>query len=416
MQLTQVPPRKGEGGKTYSRQPRRVVVEDVDGPAVKRRRIGADGESGRATGLKENVSSSSSPPRADHSTLSSDPPSDGCDSPNTSPPSCAESPRTGHYRSKCSLPKRRLQRSSRAYVGAGHTPLRDISNVADRTPAPSTRPKRLTQMKIDLGQDVRKTCPTCGMEHTPSNAEDVALHKSYHKMNVGGVDLGKSLARSLESGKVWSADATVASSLSCFVGVVDRRSSLAERNKARQVLDVANTEMAAVEIRGATARWSPASGARDQASGPHGEPTPAAEEPDRDEADRSKTYLYVRGDKCVGLCLAEKITGAYRVLETTARGERSTASQEIASRSSSVAIGAERQASLLGISRIWTSHAHRRQGIALTLLECARTDFVYGMTLPKSMVAFSQPTESGGLLARRWFGESQGGWRVYVDN
>jgi len=34
--------------------------------------------------------------------------------------------------------------------------------------------------------------------------------------------------------------------------------------------------------------------------------------------------------------------------------------------------------------------------------------------VPKGMVAFSQPTESGARLAREWFG-MQSGWSVYVD-
>jgi hypothetical protein len=36
------------------------------------------------------------------------------------------------------------------------------------------------------------------------------------------------------------------------------------------------------------------------------------------------------------------------------------------------------------------------------------------MIVDKERVAFSQPTESGGNLARKWFGR-QSGWHVYID-
>ena len=69
---------------------------------------------------------------------------------------------------------------------------------------------------------------------------------------------------------------------------------------------------------------------------------------------------------------------------------------------------------LLGISRIWTSKSHRRKGIASALLDCARGNFFYGVEVPKEIVAFSQPTESGGYLAEGWFGEKTG-WHVYSE-
>ena len=81
---------------------------------------------------------------------------------------------------------------------------------------------------------------------------------------------------------------------------------------------------------------------------------------------------------------------------------------------------------LLGISRIWVSKSHRRKGIATRLLDSARAHFFYGFRVPKKMVAFSQPTESGRQLAEKWFGavalekrtdgSSEGdGWHVYAE-
>ena len=46
------------------------------------------------------------------------------------------------------------------------------------------------------------------------------------------------------------------------------------------------------------------------------------------------------------------------------------------------------------------------------MLESARNNFFYGLQVPKNLMAFSQPTESGGRLAKRWF-EAETGWHIY---
>jgi len=82
------------------------------------------------------------------------------------------------------------------------------------------------------------------------------------------------------------------------------------------------------------------------------------------------------------------------------------------SKSSSISVSTTADIALLGISRVWVSKSHREQGLAIDLLDCARNNFFYGVEAPKDLVAFSQPTDSGGRLAERWFG-SQAGWHVY---
>jgi len=82
--------------------------------------------------------------------------------------------------------------------------------------------------------------------------------------------------------------------------------------------------------------------------------------------------------------------------------------------SSAVTISDEAKPATMGVSRIWTSASARRNGVARKMLNCATDNFLYGMRLSKKTVAFSQPTESGGSLARRWFGK-ECGWLVYCD-
>lgn len=225
------------------------------------------------------------------------------------------------------------------------------------------------------------------MSYHPSTPDDDALHKRFHAKSVGGVDFA---LKPPKHHVVWRGGEG-----DSHVLVVGRSAASAEKRKAKEVLEVVDSELGAAEI-GEADLWADA---------------------DDGGGDRFKVYLYIRGKKCIGLCLAERISKAYCVLD-----DRLPAGKGC---SSSVSVSDTAQPALLGISRIWTCSSHRRQGIAARLLDCARDTFIYGMHLEKSMVAFSQPTESGGGLARSWFcanprgGEEAGAtkerWAVYVE-
>lgn len=246
----------------------------------------------------------------------------------------------------------------------------------------------MVQMQLDLASETRKACKTCGMEYIPSNAEDAALHRKFHAMNVGGVDFTKAVVERMRKNQVWSGGD------GSFIAVIGRKDALAMRNRTSEVLKVVNTELAAVHIE-VKELWS------------------QTRAPDASAVDRFKTYLYIRGQKCIGACLAERIWDAHAVL---AQDDASTPDQQrpLDTKSSSISISSESSPALLGISRIWTSNQHRKQGIATRMLDCARSDFLYGLQVEKEKVAFSQPTESGGNLARKWFGR-EAEWLVYID-
>ena len=57
-----------------------------------------------------------------------------------------------------------------------------------------------------------------------------------------------------------------------------------------------------------------------------------------------------------------------------------------------------------GIARVWISNESRRKGLATCLLDCARETFCFGVEIPKSQIAFSQPTAHGHKLAMKYFG------------
>jgi hypothetical protein len=263
----------------------------------------------------------------------------------------------------------------------------------------------MVQMQLDLASETRRTCKTCGMQYIPSNAEDAALHKKFHAMNLGGVDFTKPVVERFRKNQVWSGGGA-------FIAVVGRKDALALRNRTSDVLKVVNTELAAVPISDEEL-WSQTSHTDTSIErADAGETASSTIHSTEPLVDRFRIYLYIRGNKCVGACLAERIWEAYTVLDHTTSS--STRELPVAPQSSSISISTKSDPAVMGVSRIWASNQHRKQGVATRLLECARSNFLYGLRIDKEKVAFSQPTEGGGHLARKWFG-CQAGWHVYID-
>ncbi|KAI9787589.1 MAG: N-acetyltransferase O1 (Establishment of cohesion protein 1) [Geoglossum umbratile] len=364
--------------KTYSRQSRPVLGDDdAPKPALKRRKTAIEVDD-EVHGAEESAPVSPPyPPRTGFTMASSDASeNEMCSSPPSSP-ARVPPPIFHTHRPTFSFLRRRhspkVPPNQSAVVNSSI--LANITNTTDRQPPPAKKRMRFTQMQIDLGGDVRKTCKVCGMEYIPSNVDDITLHKRFHAMNVGGVNLGKSFT-GRNRRVIW--DSTTAEDSEDraavrLVVVIDRKSSVADKNRAKKVLEVVRRELSAVEIKDEDLWGQAANG--------------------NEKGDRFKVYLYIKGEKCVGLCLAERIAGAKKIIARASGGNKS----------SSVSVSDESFPAVLGISRIWTSQSCRRQGVARKLLECAASTFIYGMNVPKTLMAFSQPTESGGELADRWF-------------
>jgi len=328
-------------------------------------------------------------------------------------------------------------RTSSAFTVLGkRKALGDTSNnvrPAKKASTPSTKAPKvaMTQMQLSLGQEVRKRCKTCGMEYTLSSAEDRTLHDKYHKQNTEGFDVGKDFVRKTEPDELFAGlkkgDAI------CRVSPNEYKR---RRARCQAVLEIAQRELGGVPI-DETSLW----GASEAAL-------------------RHNSYLYLRGTRCVGYLLVEHISGvreARAVVRPTGRFSESVGSDKTTDdkkHGAAVTLSERRKATAeaiaeaeasplelspcsgeadLGISRIWTSSAHRRQNIATALLDAALgdqgrtlqtdptpwnglTEPKYGpmRNLRKDMVAFSQPTQSGARLARKWTGKVYG-WKVYVD-
>lgn len=380
------------------------VVEETVGAALEDNPRENETSSSQPTDTARKVSTSSSvtvpssPSAADRALFSSDAPQED-DSPLSSPPSSPPrlpTPKKSSHRPAFSFLKRKRMNCD---DGSGSEPLSDITPNARKT---KKLRKAVTQMQIDLGGDVRKTCRLCGMEYIPSVKEDSALHSKYCAMNVGGVDLGKSFLKDDTVKRIHSERA--AGNEREMVVLVDRKSATVARTRTKKVLEVVNAELSSADIMDEHL-WGALEPEKKIIETRKG----SGDGLDK-RGDRFKAFLYLVDDKCVGFCLAEKISSAFPVVRSRTGGDGNEVLAT--SKSSSISVSTAADIALLGISRIWVSKSHREQGLAIDLLDCARSNFFYGVEAPKDLVAFSQPTESGGRLAERWFG-SETGWHVY---
>ncbi|SMR63501.1 unnamed protein product [Zymoseptoria tritici ST99CH_3D1] len=306
----------------------------------------------------------------------------------------------------------------------------------------SAKDAGMIQTQMNLGQSIQTTCKQCGMEYVLSSAEDRNLHAKFHKQNSEGVEVGASFVDGTEAHKQFVG---VAKRPADAVIVVDSSDKKTRQKKSQAVLGFVQRELGAVSIPEADVWEKP----KDAAS---------------DSEPQYHSYLYVREGKCIGYLLTQSIAEAYTVVipsgckaeppdkDTHIQGEESMSAlarlkaRKLAKEQAEetkrkrlehaarqpICLSKTRVPVVLGISRIWTSPMHRGQGIAMALLDTAvegynahfgasrvgTADWTQRPTLSKikskTQVAFSQPTESGAKLARKWTGRLFG-WSVYVD-
>ena len=356
-----------------------------------------------------------------------------------------------------SEPLNEIHNSSRAYSAAPPNAFTSVNNTSYRAAAPptdqievstpSTAPpsRPLVQSVLDFGQSFQPiTCTNCGMTYTPTVAADTYLHDQYHNRHWSGIELGKSF---LKSAMKWCYEV---SHIIGSVVVVDRKLSVPSRKVVMKVLEVVNKELGSADIP-EDELWSQRA-------------VPGEEDPEARKCDRYKVFLHVIGGHCIGVCLAERIGRAYKVLSPTKEAEKMVQSNGSESgiedsskvkekdvqqpptptstsydqthgpsQDSTLTLSETKYPAVVGVSRIWTSKSFRRRGIADNLLECVMNQFIYGMAIEPTEVAFSQPTAMGTALAKAWFNKGLGkesddaegaskakdgeavGWRVYVE-
>lgn len=392
--------------RTYSRNVRRTWDGD-DFRFVKRQRVEAsnvtnenENEDGLESAIRAtSVAVSSSPSRKNSTVFSHE----SCDGEDTVTPPSSPPPRISPPAVRARKPTFSFLKRKHDAMREESEPLGEVINSSNRSIVPAKKQQTLHQMRLDLGRPTSKTCVECGMEYVPANEEDTNLHRMFHNMNSEGVELGKTF---MKSAMKWAYEVT---HIEGSVVVVDRKISPPARKVVQKVLATVNKELSAVDIDDAVL-WSQRV-LDDEESGSKIRQSDSEKRNDH-KSDRYKVFLHVKDGKCVGLCLAERITKAYRV--KAEKKKKDIGRDSTGAKSSSISIQEGTVPAVVGVSRIWTSKSSRRIGIANNLLECVMSQFIYGMEISKDELAFSQPTESGGQLARAWYGE-ESGWLVYNE-
>ncbi|NWI51592.1 ESCO1 acetyltransferase, partial [Calyptomena viridis] len=123
---------------------------------------------------------------------------------------------------------------------------------------------------------------------------------------------------------------------------------------------------------------------------------------------RTKTLLFISNDKkVIGCLIAEHIQWGYRVIEEKVPEVSSENEKVIFERQKAWCCSTSPEPAICGISRIWVFSLMRRRKIASRMIECLRSNFIYGSYLSKEEIAFSDPTPDGKLFATQYCGTSQ---------
>ncbi|CAN2390713.1 post-translational protein acetylation [Pristimantis euphronides] len=241
------------------------------------------------------------------------------------------------------------------------------SPAVNKVPKPNRKKdaKRVAddQLIIDAGQKNfgPMSCGTCGMVYSASSLEDDAQHAQYHQ-------------RLLESIRYvsWKKERVVAEFWNGKIVMICPGDPKYALRKAEEVRELVDTELGFQQ----TILSSPS---------------------------RTRTYLYVSGDKrIVGCLIAEPIKQAFRVVSEPTSSESAPAS--VLERHRAWRCSSEAQPAICGISRIWVFALMRRKSVASRLVDTMRSSFVYGSHLTTDEIAFSDPTPDGKLFASTYCG------------
>lgn len=241
--------------------------------------------------------------------------------------------------------------------------------VQQRLPEPKAKRRKLVQMHLDLGQrDIsQRSCRECGMVYAPGAADDIAVHKEYHRSFVR-------VAASLAF-PGWRNERVVAHALGGKVVAVRQGDLCAYRRKAAIV------DAYVARALGGSACDEPGFGV-----------------PCEEDMEWLALLFVSESRKSVeGYAFVERVSSA-RLAFVDRDG--------VASVNSETGMGVE-SASFCGLRKIWVAPHSRHRGVASVLLDAARANLVYGFIFPRDRMAFTATTQAGAGLALQ---------HVYGDN
>ncbi|XP_043921311.1 N-acetyltransferase ESCO1 [Protopterus annectens] len=224
------------------------------------------------------------------------------------------------------------------------------------------------QLTIDAGQKRfgPVTCSICGMLYTASNPEDETQHLLFHNQFVSAVKyVGWKKERILAEypdGKI------------IMVLPDDPKYALKKVEEIREMVDN-NLGFQQAPLRFPS---------------------------------KTKSLLFISNDKkVIGCLIAEHIHQGYRVIEESRVEENTDRDGSLFERQRAWCCSTVPEPALCGISRIWVFSVMRRMRIASRMIDCLRSNFIFGSYLGKEEIAFSDPTPDGKSFATWYCGTPQ---------
>ena len=281
-----------------------------------------------------------------------------------------------------------------------------------------------TQLYLDLGQSnfaARSICPICGMMSVHGMAEDDAEHEricSEYRKGIAfagwkservvgtfglkssiGLGLGMSMGVGMGIANKQGKDKSrIGASTSGRIVEVRPTDPVQHRKLVRRVKAIVDQELGFADSSTSAKRSSSvASGDFDFAQD--------AEDDDESSLFGRTAYLYVSNKAVVGFCTVEVIRSAHRLLDATPASDgQSSGGSEGSSRNdmSDLHRSTKPTKAIMGVHQLWCHSSHRKGKVATRLVDAARSQLVYGMSVPHGMVAFSSPTVAGLTFAKRY--------------
>ena len=250
----------------------------------------------------------------------------------------------------------------------------------------------LHQTYLELGQSKFDStqCKYCNMVYTPGFKEESKKHDVYCTNNS---------SESIHSWNVSKKEEVIVwSNLDIWV-VKSNRDQVPKCSVSGYILKIVGVPISTSLKSGFMKVQSLLSSTLGDASSPF-KSTPAKES---SEIEKIISWIYVAqsedGKKHIaGVLITEPVSSAYSPSLIPSLNDHRT---DLLAINTSLPPSAS---CVLGIAQIYSNPSYKRKGVASTLLDVARSNAIYGYTIPKEKLAFSQLTKEGQQLASAYVG------------
>ncbi|KAI0065493.1 hypothetical protein BV25DRAFT_1763265, partial [Artomyces pyxidatus] len=262
--------------------------------------------------------------------------------------------------------------------------------------------KALTQLHFSLDTSVLRTCPLCDLTFTKGAPDDESLHKAHCARVQRGMEWGREEERSSPKADVREVATGVRLKDKKKGRIISVNADAGGKigSKLSLLLETISLHLSSPPLTPAILR-------------------------------ASRIYLFLlpsaasaSREKIVGCVVATHISEAMAIASASEvdRPPSDNAADMLPPTATLVAVDTsiglfcrpELLPTPLGIPRLFVPSAHRRQGIAVLLLDTAAATFVHGCKLDprRGDVAFTQPTGAGRAVMESW---GKGGVRIYQE-